>query len=118
MADLGGCAVAHGQQGGASPDRSAIGFANETAAAPMAAAVPFRGKISERAHQQTVEQRSRKSRENCREKQKQRKPFIGIASSRPFAGIKRTENDKVPLPPSAPSRLSGALLFHSTGVGF
>jgi hypothetical protein len=77
MADLGGCAVTHRQQSGASVRGSTIGFANETAVvdatAPIAAAAPFRRKISESAHQQAAEERSRKIRENCREKQKQRK---------------------------------------------
>jgi hypothetical protein len=58
MPDMGGCALAHCQQSGASPDHSPIGFANETAMAdatsPIAAAAPFRPKISESAHQRRL----------------------------------------------------------------
>jgi hypothetical protein len=60
-------ALTHRQQSIASPDHSAIGFWNETAVAdataPIAIAAPFRGKISESAHQQAAEERSRKIRE-------------------------------------------------------
>jgi hypothetical protein len=64
MADLGGCALTHPQQSGASLDRSTIGFGNETAVAdataPIAAAAPFRGKIPESAHQQAVEKQKQR----------------------------------------------------------
>jgi hypothetical protein len=74
MADLGG-AITHHQQSGASPDRSAIGFGNETAAGdattPITAVALFRHKISESAHQQMAQERSQKIRENRREKEKQ-----------------------------------------------
>jgi hypothetical protein len=64
MADLGGCALTHRQQSGASPDRSAIGFRNKTAVAdaiaPIATAAPFRGKIPESAHQQATEKQNQR----------------------------------------------------------
>jgi hypothetical protein len=76
MPDLGGCALTCRQQSGASPDRSAIGFGNETAAAdataPIAAVAPFRCNIFKSADEQAAEERNRKIRENRREKQKQR----------------------------------------------
>jgi hypothetical protein len=46
-----------------------------SATAPIAALAPFRRKISESAHQQAAEERSRKIRENRREKETKTKPL-------------------------------------------
>jgi hypothetical protein len=115
MADLGGCALTHRQQSRAPSDRSAIEFANENAVADataqIATAAPFRGKISDSAHQQAVEERSREIRGNRRAKEKQRKFFIGTVSSRPPRMGRENRKRRSASAAIRPSRLSGALFI-------